>query len=446
MPDPQEIARKARALVDIARSIVSHFAQNDLAPEDLTDLLFAVGLETSEWPQQDLSVLLPLPRGRRHLYVQESAPPAAKLWVVLVEIGLHLAGEDEDARVVAEVFATCGTLVPSAHAPDARGEIRRRILALAGAHPEGWYRNRFTRRLYPAAQLTVQGAWSEPETAALALELGRAARRASQHDQADAMFSRAVELATAAGDWTAVADAQICLGILARQRGNFPEARRRLSVAVVTAHRCPAEEVRARAHHELFATAYLSGDFGSGTHHAREALRAYGPENPLAVRLAGDVASSFLLQGHHQLALAVLRAISPKIQEPRLVTTLFATKCRAAGGAQDLAAFVDAWDRACLAIARQATRDGVAEALLDMAHGAALIGDERRAQKAAAQALELARDRREERVVVDAEALLVDMQTGHPQQQGRPVDDAGYLDGEALAVELVNAFADTVPA
>ncbi len=84
----------------------------------------------------------------------------------------------------------------------------------------------------------------------------------------------------------------------------------------------------------------------------------------------------------------------------------YANLARAAGGAGDVTEFEAAWAKTWVLIDESPTSPLAAGALLDLAWGAASLGEWQRAERAGARALTVAQQRGEHRIVLTAEAAL----------------------------------------
>jgi tetratricopeptide (TPR) repeat protein len=122
--------------------------------------------------------------------------------------------------------------------------------------------------------------------------------------------------------------------------------------------------------------------------------------------LAQDVAYWWITQGSFARALPVLRSTLRHLTQPSDQLTIYGNIARAAGGMGDRDEFRQAWD-ACHDLLHDASvSDRAAQALLDLAHGAASLGLWDKAEAAAREALEVGSRRQEAKIRLSAEALM----------------------------------------
>lgn len=401
-------SRVDRAVVDdldLVRVFIPQFAISELSDADLKWLTDRVGLRVSRWAMSEQSLLIPVPKGRRHLFLEAGLGRTVEHVYVLREVGRHLAGDAENARQRAELFALCGTLVPPVEVGDAKqqtaavarkiGELRRHF----GSH---WFRSTFATQLYPSLRAILRSAHS----AETWYQRGRKARLAGDLFGAETSFRKGATIGRAARDWRSVALCEISLGITERQRGNLPGARAHFRAAEITVGMHPAGDAEARLRHEQFVTEYEAGAFASADRYALMALKSYETGAPELKYLAHDLAACWMMQGKYEQALETLQRLEPLLREHRAQVSLQANICRAAGALGRNYVFDQAWDSCWAAItASDHDEEEVAQALLDMAHGAATLRDARRANIALNTAIALATRRGEAKVVFEAEAL-----------------------------------------
>jgi hypothetical protein len=111
-------------------------------------------------------------------------------------------------------------------------------------------------------------------------------------------------------------------------------------------------------------------------------------------------------RGRFPQALGVFQALVPLMAEPTERMQTVADMGRAAGGAGNRGLFDEAWNDVWSYAGDWHTRPTAAQALLDLARGAASLRDWSRAERAATTARDVAQRREEARVVIEAESLL----------------------------------------
>ncbi len=261
---------------------------------------------------------------------------------------------------------------------------------------------------YPSTALSFAqaAAVALPTDPELALAVGQVAARNGDIARAELWLRRTIGLARRARAWRPYSCAFSALGRLAQDRGNLPAAHRLHLRALRGARRGGMRAEQALALHDLFAVAVEAGRPAHAERFARQALSTYSKRNPRLVLLAHDIAYFWMEAGHFGQALALFESVAPLVTDPVEQLWVHANLMRAAAGARQsdradqAAQLVRRW---CLDAALQA---GVARAQLELARGELQLGRWEAAQTAAEQALRAARDRREGRTTLSAEALL----------------------------------------
>lgn len=281
-----------------------------------------------------------------------------------------------------------------------------------------------------------------PGSADDAYRVGLLARREADNSRAEAWFRRAIGLARRSQEARAHALALVGLGNLFLQRGDYPRAENAHRRALRLARRHGVREVRAMALHDLHVIAFETDQFERAERYAYQAFRAYGPNHPRLPMLAHDVAGFWLMQGKFDRALEAFQAVLRLSTRQGEQLWVLGNVARAAGGAGRKEAFTNAWVQAWRMIDSQPVSVSTGPALLNMAHGAALLGDWERVEMASSLAVATAVRRQEGRVRVEAEILL-------EASRNRSMPDSGEVSfyppregdiGEALAVRIVEAM------
>jgi tetratricopeptide (TPR) repeat protein len=245
-----------------------------------------------------------------------------------------------------------------------------------------------------------------PGDAGAAFAVGKLARRRAEHARAETWFRRTIALARQIGDWATYAQAFNGLGNLYRQRGNLAAARRFLTRAVRAAQRNSLHSIEGAALHDWFVVANQGDRPEEAQRLARAAFEAYGPQHPRIPALAQDVGYWWTQQGYYARALPVLRSTLAHFTQQDDLLSAWSSIARAAGGLGDRTVFREAWDACYDQMQSTVADERAAEALLDMALGAANLGMWDKAEQAAREALETGSRRSEGRIRLAAEAVL----------------------------------------
>lgn len=283
-------------------------------------------------------------------------------------------------------------------------------------------------------------ALAEPTNAARAVGVGRLARQRGETVRAEGWLHKAVVLGRQNGDWDAYAAAYRALGVIAAQRGNFPQARRMHARALRVAERHRMRLAAAYSLHDLLVVAMEYGDADESVRLATRSLSAYGTGHPRVPYLAHDVAMFWMAQGDFPLALTVMRGLLPHFTAPSERALVVANLAWACGGTGEVAEFDRAAAEAELLIVLPGGDRYAAQVLLNVARGASLLGNMEHVLRAASAAAAAAAQRGEGKVLASAEALVA-------QTRSAPVAELPARDGlrpvpaDVLAADLVRSLA-----
>ncbi|HEX8211834.1 MAG TPA: tetratricopeptide repeat protein [Longimicrobium sp.] len=314
-----------------------------------------------------------------------------------------------------------------------------------------------------AAACTAVGEWAEaeqhgatalafaqaaalamPRSAALALKVGQVARERAEMARAETWFRHAIMISRQVGDWETYARAYIALGNMAIKRGSFPVAHRMHIKALRAARRKGLPALQGMAAHDLFVVALETGRHAQAEEYARAAFRAYGPHHDRLPVLAQDVAYLWMQQGHFAPALEVFDALRPHAAGKRdFGLTVVSNIARAAGGVGEREVFRKAWVEVNRLAKEPEVRPVLAAAMLELARGAASLGEWDRAEQAAEQASAVATELRQSKLMISADAVLDSIRNGRRIE--RRVADTntstgGSQDTEVFAASLVRTL------
>lgn len=280
-----------------------------------------------------------------------------------------------------------------------------------------------------------------PNDAEAAYWVAYLSRRAAEYRRAETWYRRAIGLARRNDDWKSYGMAYCGWANLLIQRGDYSAARDRLMVALRAARRHGLWNIKPLALHDLCCIAIRNGDPEEVASYGRKAFRAYGRRHPRVVALAHDVAFFWMLQGFFAPALRVFQAVASHVTDRPDRLLAVSSVARAAGGVGDRYTYNEAWADSWQLIDSSDDTEKVAEALVNLAHGAAGIGDRDRATIAAGQALTLALQRSEPEQRAAAESLLNALRRAEPVgPTPRPSGAGPAIAADALSSELAEVL------
>lgn len=295
--------------------------------------------------------------------------------------------------------------------------------------------------LATALAFAQAAALSCPGNAAAGLKVGQLARRRAEYARAETWFRRTIGLARQSRDWASYAEAFAALGNLYVQRGNLPAARQFHIRALRAGRRHSLRHIVAGVLHDLFGIAVVGEQHDEAEALSRAAFEAYDPESPRVPAFAHDVASFWMEQGRFAPALTVFQALLPQMEHsPEMHFSVLGNLARSAGGVGDHEAFADASDRLWKLFRSSDVRENAAQALLDLARGAASLGEWSEAETAASTALKIATERQEARVVMTAESVLDAVKHERAMETAAAGAKAATDDADTFADELVRTL------
>lgn len=280
-------------------------------------------------------------------------------------------------------------------------------------------------------------ALSSPQNSRYAWLSGGLLKQHGRLREAEQWLRRAAKAATSTAnkDWEAQALAHRDLGIVLRDLGRMKQSVRYLNDALRTARKRKLRHVEGEILHELFVVTSLSGEHTE--EHAEAALKLYGEGHPRLPTLAHDVASIWLLQGHHSDALAVLQHL-PQLVEPDERVTIWGSLAWAAGAMGDPEAYRTAAEQVW-ALHDGATIQRSASAFLELAAGAREIGAWEEAERAAREAMAIAVRTGQSEVLTRAEERLNAIRHHAPRGGDAPTPSLQEA-ARPLGSQLVNSL------
>jgi tetratricopeptide (TPR) repeat protein len=261
-------------------------------------------------------------------------------------------------------------------------------------------------RLGTAVEYAQVASFAVPGNAIYAVRAARVLRVRAEYQRAWSWFEHAVYLARRSLDWQAYAEAYAGVGNLYIQVGNYPKARLAHTRCLRAARRNHLHDMVASAFHNLFILEMEVGSTEAAEKYAKKALDAYPLDSPSLPRLARDLAWRWMLLGYFDRALPLAQEALKHFSSPADQALVWSDIARAAAGVGQVDTFEDAWARTRVLMSEHVVDPWPADILVNLAHAAACLGEVARAQRAARQAVEIARVRREGTLLLAAEAIL----------------------------------------
>lgn len=285
-----------------------------------------------------------------------------------------------------------------------------------------------------ALEFTQAGALVCPGSPSYALAAARESRDAGEHEQAEALYHRAVALARQVHDWDGYVRAHAGLGKLAQARGAYPAARKSHLRALRAAERHRLGYLRAMVLHELFVVEVDCGNAAPAERYAEAAADAYGRGHAMLRVLAFDIAGFWMNQARYADALPVFLRILPML-DAEVQVLGWGDVARSAGGTGEGELFDRAYRNVAAAPAELPRR---LDALRETAHGALLLGRLELAERLAREVVLVARERDDHKSVFVAEALLADAEAR--RHGAAPPAEAARGTRSALSRSLLKAL------
>ena len=362
--------------------------------------------------------------------------------------GLFSPGAGEARRQVLkstkaepEIRAPLDTLAELVENP---GEIAEETVTAACREISQWAEG--AGRLAVALAFAQAGALASPKNAAAGLRVGKLARNKGENARAETWFRRTVGLARQAKDWESYSRAFVGLGNLYVQRGNFSVARHLHIRALRAAKRHSMRSLQGKALHDLFGIAVEMEQRKEAESLARAAYDAYGPEDPRIPALAHDVAYFWTTLGHFGPALSVFQALLPEIRDPSDRMCIAGSLARAAGGAGESGIFAEARQDVEQLLSEPGAGEIAARALLDLARGAASLGDWDVVERAVGRAREIAEEREEARVLAMADSIMEAAKSGRAVEEKAGGEKVDMEEVEMLAADFIRSLRERTAA
>lgn len=337
----------------------------------------------------------------RDVYLWGATPPDERAGLFPGHADEALASLLRDADADVQLESALLSLVRMTGAPE---RARDEQVALACQHVAHWAD--VNGHAATAIAFAQGAAVVLPADAAASYAVGRLARRRGEFARAETWYRRAVALGRQSGDWTSYAMAFAGLGNLYMMRGNFPMARRFSVRALRSARRHSMRALQALVLHDLFVIAAQTRHPDEAEELAREAFALYGPDHPKLVYLTSDVAAFWMEHGRFAPALTVFQALVHHLDRLEERVFALANMVRAAAGAGERQLFEQTWDEVWDRMSRIQALGNAAVIMLQLARGAAMLGEWDRAERAAERAMQIAGERGEGKVLLEAEAVL----------------------------------------
>ncbi|HET7274048.1 MAG TPA: tetratricopeptide repeat protein [Longimicrobiaceae bacterium] len=268
-------------------------------------------------------------------------------------------------------------------------------------------------------------AFATPQDSAAACAVGRLARLRADYGRAETWYRHAGHSARASGNRESYVLATIGLGKVYWKRGALPSARRCFMRAYRAARRYSLHELQGWALQDLAGVAIHAGRWRESAGYIRSALDVYGAGHRSVPRLINDVANSWMGSGWFVPALQVLEPLNSFPYSTPDQLCYLGSIARASGGAGEVESFRNAAAEIDRLLNVRLVPEVATPVLLDVARGAASLGDWDRAQVSASRALSLAHERGEGETRMVAEGVLESIKSDRlAERHGRTVRPA----------------------
>lgn len=355
------------------------------------------------------------------------------------EAGRRRVAELAEARIPDELRGPLSAFADMLSAPDStHGEaVAQACTGVARwAEDEGY--------VHTALAYTQAASVASQRNARLALAVGKLARRRNEVARAETWFRHTVMVARQTGDWESYSRAYIALGNMLIARGNLPAAAKMHIKALRAARRKGLQQIQGMALHDLFVIADELGRDEQAEEYARQAFRAYGASHPSLPLLGHDIAYFWMQRGYFGQALDVFQRLEGKVEDSRTRLLLASNIARAAAGTGNRELFRKAWTQVYRMVKDPEQQGIVANATLELALGAASLGEWDRAEQAAQESLEQAVKLGQAKVRFRAESLLESVARNRTAQVKLSESRRAPSKVETLAHDLVRSL-DQVP-
>jgi tetratricopeptide (TPR) repeat protein len=219
----------------------------------------------------------------------------------------------------------------------------------------------------------------------------RILRKLGELDAATEAYASVHALAVEHDDAELMARAHLGRAVIARVRGNYPEARREFLAVLEQPGGTPAvDELHSHAHHGLLIAAAVAGDFDTALAHGRVALdRARDREHQM--ELLANVASVCLLAGQHRAALNSYLRVLAVASMPRVRLAAIGGAALAAAHLKLTPVVSELAAAATIAVGQPGHPHETADMLREIAEALTLVGEADAAKAYRDQALGMAR-------------------------------------------------------
>jgi hypothetical protein len=295
--------------------------------------------------------------------------------------------------------------------------------------------------LNTALAYTQAASVAAPRNARLSLAVGKLARRRGEMARAETWFRHTVMISRQVGDWESYSRAYIALGNMLIARGNLPAAGRMHIKALRAARRKGLQQIQGMALHDLFVIADEMGRDEQAEEYARQAFRAYGPGHPSLLGLGHDMGYFWMQRGYFSQALDVFQRLEPVVTDPRVRLILTANIARASAGVGNRELFRKAWTQVYRMMKDPDLHAAVPNSVMELALGAATLGEWDRAEQAGQETLELAVRLGQAKVRFRAEALLESIHGGRTAETRVTESKRAPAKVDNLANDLIRGLA-----
>lgn len=285
-----------------------------------------------------------------------------------------------------------------------------------------------------AAYYAEAAALADPEDPGKANEAARLCRRAALARRAATWYERAHRLSVRSQNRREIVWALLGYGSLLYGMGLYDRAKPHFERVARFAARTGRRHTAAEAHHDLILLCMDMGDLAEAQEHARLAESLYPLHARRIPHLVHDCTVLLVRKRYFAPALSVLRKLPSAFSRPEEAALVWSTFAFAAAGASQIERYREAERRTLELVGLY--EEHAAAALVSLAHGARVVGDDPRAEHFARLAAETAKRRHEGGEVRRARGVLKQIERKEPAPEEAPAPEEIAALARRLAARL----------